>query len=380
VSIVNWIKTGPEVVVPAPKYLWINNAQLRLELEHIPSSLSANIDVRKAADLEANMTPPVVFQGQTPGITKGYVLAAQEGARLQAADAGSSKVVHPYLIGQKMLHDFSVTQWIVDVPDSDVLSADAAYPAAMSHLRTNVLPERSKKAAEERDKNEAILERNPEAKINDQHVKFLARWWQQWRRRGELIEKISKLDRYIATSRTTTVNRLAVFEFVDARVRPGDALTVFALDDDYSFGILSSSVHGVWIKARCSNYKSDPRYTSTTVWDSYPWPQAPTRQQVHAVVKAAESLLLVRSEYLAKGRSLAAQYDSLKEPGNSRLRSCQAALDAAVLDAYGFTTSEDLLTQIYALNQDIAKDPATAVAPGPGIWEGTRVTSYKRYL
>lgn len=380
VSIVNWIKTGSNVAAPTPKYLWINNAQLRLELEHIPSSLSANIDVRKASELEVNVKPSVVFQGQTPGITKGYVLSAQEGAQLRAKDPGSSTVVHPYLIGQKMLHEFSVSQWIIDVPDSDVLEADSTYPAAMAHLRAHVLPERSKKASEERAKNDAILERNPNAKINDQHEKFLSRWWQQWRRRGDLVEKISKLDRYIATSRTTTVNRLAVFEFVDARVRPGDALTVFALEDDYSFGVLSSSVHGAWIKARCSNYKSDPRYTSTTVWDSYPWPQAPTPEQVGAVVRAAEALLLVRSDYLAKGRSLASQYDSLKEPGTSRLRSCQEALDAAVLDAYGFTKSEDLLTQIFALNQDIAKDPQTAVAPGPGTWEGTRVTTYKRYL
>lgn len=380
VSIVNWIKTGPDITAPTPKNLWINNAQLRLELDHIPSSLSASIDVRNAADLDKNMNPAVVFQGQTPGITKGYVLSAEDGVRLQTADAGSCKVVHPYLIGQKMLHGFAVTQWIIDIPDSDMLEADEAYPAAMAHLRAHVLPDRMTKADEERAKNKEILDRNPSARINDQHEKFLGKWWQQWRRRGELVEKISRLDRYIATSRTTTVNRLAVFEFVDARVRPGDALTVFSLDDDYSFGILSSSVHAAWIKARCSNYKSDPRYTSTTVWDSYPWPQAPTHQQVLAVVTAAEGLLLVRSEYLAKGKSLAAQYDSLKEPGHSRLRSCQEALDTAVLNAYGFTTNEDLLTQIFALNQDIAKDPAAAVAPGPGHWEGTRVTTYKRYL
>jgi len=74
----------------------------------------------------------------------------------------------------------------------------------------------------------------------------------------------------------------------------------------------------------------------------------------------------VRAENLAAGTTLARQYDTLRHPGKSRLRTLHADLDAAVVAAYGFTGDDDLLAQLLALNLDVAADPEHARGPGPG--------------
>ena len=67
-------------------------------------------------------------------------------------------------------------------------------------------------------------------------------------RRTDMLEAFDGLGRFIATSRVASEKRTTVFTFVDALVRPGDSLTAFALDDNYFFGILSSSLHRALVR------------------------------------------------------------------------------------------------------------------------------------
>jgi hypothetical protein len=58
---------------------------------------------------------------------------------------------------------------------------------------------------------------------------------------------------------------------------------------------------------------------------------------------------------LRKGiASLRALYRTLELPGANPLKDAHAALDAAVLTAYGFSAKKDLLAQLLALNQQVA--------------------------
>ena len=70
VSIVNWAKGGN----PQPRVLWLNEGELRLEVPEIPPSLSPDVNVSGAVPLSSNREPKVCFQGQTPGVTKGFTL------------------------------------------------------------------------------------------------------------------------------------------------------------------------------------------------------------------------------------------------------------------------------------------------------------------
>jgi hypothetical protein len=179
-----------------------------------------------------------------------------------------------------------------------------------------------------------------------------------------MLAAIGRLERYIATSRVASEQRATVFSFVDCAVRPGDSLTVFNLDDTYSFGVLASNLHRRWLEKRCSTLETRLRYTSTTVFDSFPWPQAPTPQHVATIEQLVDELLAVRAENLGAGMPLADQYDTLRQPGRSRLRALHERLDATVMDAYGFTSDDDPIVQLYALNRDLAADPEHA-RPGP---------------
>src|SRR4051794_41354924 len=85
----------------------------------------------------------------------------------------------------------------------------------------------------------------------------------------------------------------------------------------------------------------------------------------------------LREESLADGDSLAVQYDDLRRPGKNRLRDLHEELDAAVFRAYGFSAEDEILTQLLALNLELAEQPEIGRAPGP--WEATEslVTSYR---
>jgi hypothetical protein len=146
-------------------------------------------------------------------------------------------------------------------------------------------------------------------------------------------------------------------------------VVAFTFADDYSFGILQSGLHWEWFKARCSTMKADFRYTSDSVFDTFPWPQSPTIAQVKAVAEAARSLRALRHEIMAaNGWSLRDLYRTLETPGTNRLRDAQAALDSAVRAAYGMNESEDPLGFLLRLNLELAAlESKSGAITAPGL-------------
>jgi hypothetical protein len=70
---------------------------------------------------------------------------------------------------------------------------------------------------------------------------------------------------------------------------------------------------------------------------------------------ALRELRRVRAEALRNLKGgLRALYRTLELPGANPLKDAHAALDAAVLAAYGFSAKKDLLAQLLALNQQVA--------------------------
>ena len=164
------------------------------------------------------------------------------------------------------------------------------------------------------------------------------------------------------------VTKRPIFCFVDPYVRPDHTLEVFTFEDDYSFGILQSNPHWQWFVAKCSKLKSDFRYTPESVFDAFPWPQSPAIERIDSVAQAGSEVRRVRDEALAKIKGgLRAVYRTLELPGKNPLKDAHAALDAAVLKAYGFSPRQDLLAQLLDLNLQVARriDAGdTVTAPG----------------
>jgi SAM-dependent methyltransferase len=370
VSVVNWIK-GP---LDGQKRLsWQEGDSLdspwhETRLPVIPASLSRDADVTGAETLQINADSGSCFQGQTHG-HEGFLLSHDEASTMLRTSMKNEDVIHPYLIGDDLLSnvDGAPSRWVIDFHPRELLVA-RTYALPFQRVKAMVLPDRESAARDEKERNEQLG-----GSGNNHHANFLKRWWHLSYPRGELMTKLSTLSRYIVCSRVT---KRPVFAFVHAKIHPSDALSVFPLEDDYSFGILQSAMHWAWFTARCSTLTARFRYTSDTVFDSFPWPQAPTKKQCQAVAKAAVALRGLRHSLGTEHHlTLRAMYTSVEEPGEHPLKEAHASLDKAVRAAYGLPARKDALTFLLELNHECARKEAlgdTMTGPGlPKEWAGS---------
>jgi hypothetical protein len=366
VSIVSWIK---QVGVPGAKILsWQAGDQAdspwqQVELAHIGASLSPEVEVGAAQVLAVNRQAGVCYQGQTHGHA-GFLVSAAEAAAAVAADRRCAEVLFPLLVGEELLgrRGGSPGRYVIDFGDRTEAAA-RGYPALFVRVEARVLPARQAALRAEEARNGAL--EGAGARVNRHHAHFHEQWWRLSWRRGELLAALAGRSRYVVCAR---VSRWPVFEFVDAGVRPGDSLVVFALEDDYSFGVLQSSAHWAWWTARCSTLKRDHRYTSRTVFDSFPWPQEASAGQVLRIAAAGRELRAIRARLAATlGLPRRGLYRGLGEPRMAALREAHAELDRAVLAAYAMRETE-LLSGLLGQNLRLAECAARGgVVVGPGL-------------
>jgi len=356
VSIVNWIKGE----APGPKQIFFQEGnkpgvgEHKATVKYIGPSLSAGEDVTRARSLRANRLANC-YQGQTHG-HKGFLVKAAEARAMIWSDKSGhiAEVLHPYLIANDLIGKKipKPQRYVVDFQGLSLLEAQE-YASLFANVESKVLPTREAAALRETKRNKTALEKNPGTKVNKHHANFLKNWWQLSYSREDMMAEVRKLSRFIVCGRVT---KRPIFAFIGSAIRPNDALQVFAYEDDYSFGILQSDVHWQWFTARCSTLKSDPRYTSNTVWDSFPWPQMPTKGAVKQVADAAVSLRNIRTQLASKHKlSLRQLYRSLELPGESPLKDAHAALNEAVRSAYGMKAESDALAFLLALNIELSE-------------------------
>ena len=361
----------------APKRLgWIEgNKASGTENEQRPMligpSLSVGLDVSRAVRLETNAKSKACSQGQTHG-HEGFLLTLEQAEKVIGAEPKSKEVLFPFLTADDMLdivpksrdaYLWPPRRWVIDFARRDQIAA-SSYKKPFERLRTMVLPKRQEEAEKERKRNETI-----EKKGNQHHANFLAHWWQLAYRRTDLMTRLEGMNRYITCSRHI---KRPVFDFVSTEIRPNDALVVFPLPDDYSYGIIQSGVHWAWFVARCSTLKGDFRYTSDTVFDAFPWPQSPTPKQCRAVADAAITLRTLRRTLMAEhSLSYRALYRTLETPGKNPLRDAQDALDRTVRAAYGMPADADPLAFLLSLNLELAAEEAAGL-PAVGAAAGRK--------
>lgn len=319
VSIVNWIK-GAET---GARRLYIQEGNIldqgwrHDDIDRIPSSLSFSLDVTKAKSLSVNAHGGC-YQGQTHG-HKAFLRKSEEARMLIKTEPAYAAVFKPFLTSDDLVGGMGSkpSRYVTDFSGLDVLEA-RNYPKLFKQVEQLVLPDREKAAAKETERNKDLVASNPKAKGNRHHANFLKNWWQMSYPRADMMEAVSTLPRYIVCGQVT---KRPIFEVISSEISPNAALTVFSHADDYTFGILQSSIHWIWFQERCSTIKSDPRYTSNTVFDSFPWPQAPSLAAVKAVAAAAVALRAKRRELCEKHHiSLRKLYASMETPGSHPLK------------------------------------------------------------
>ena len=128
----------------------------------------------------------------------------------------------------------------------------------------------------------------------------------------------------------------------------------------YEFGVITSNVHMAWMRIVAGRLKSDYRYSSTIVYNTFPWPTV-TEEQKKFIANTAQGILDARALY--PDCSLADLYDELTMP--VELRKAHQANDIAVMKAYGmikkvdgkdtFLTESETVARLFEMYQELTE-------------------------
>jgi len=319
VSLINWSKEKPKVY-------YLDN----LVVSSINSSLQATIDVSQAAKLLANSNK--CFQGIIP-VGKGFIVTQPQVEDWVKADAKNQEVLKLYSSGENLVQNPNSTpkRWIIDFNDLTIEQA-SDYVLPFEYVKVNVKPER--------DKNRREI-----TKLN---------WWRYGEKRPAMRKAIASLSCcYFNVSR---VSKWFIFIPVDCSCLPADSTTVVVSEDFYILGILTSKVHRLWVKAQSSTLKGDTRYTHNTCFETFPFPQTAAKQLVEEIRVTAVELHEYRTQQMsAKQWGITQLYNKFFNEPTSQLFKLHAKLDRQVIQAYGFTDSDNILDQLLALNLELAE-------------------------
>lgn len=224
---------------------------------------------------------------------------------------------------------------------------------------------------------------------------------------------IAKLSRFIATP---TVSKHRLFKWLTSPTLPDHQLIVFARDDDCFFGVLHSRFHEVWALKLGTRLETRPRYTPTTSFETFTFPESTDKQKIE-ISAAAKELNELRENWLnppewtttrifefpgasdgpwsrfvvePDARGIGTVRYPVIEPRDSDcakeltkrtltnlynerpawLANAHAKLDSTVAYAYGFPvdlTDEQILERLLALNQQRAVDEKLATREQPRV-------------
>ena len=275
----------------------------------------------------------------------------------------NSDVLGPWMNGMDVTRRPS-DKWIVDFGWSMVQEEAAFYEAPFQHAKDRVYPKRQ----------------------TNRRESYRENWWRHAESRQGMWRALDGLSRYIATP---TVAKHRLFAWLDARICPDHQLIVIARDDDVTFGILHSRFHEVWSLRLGTSLEDRPRYTPTTTFETFPFPEGLSPDtpasnytddpQATAIAEAARRLVSLRDRWLNPpelvewvdepvsgypkrpvARNEAAETElkkrTLTNLYNARpqwLIDAHVALDAAVAVAYGWDTriaEDDALRELLVLN------------------------------
>lgn len=303
VSLVNWVQTptGSTSAVLDGVSVDRINASLRAEGARgwRPVALSANS--RRC------------FEGPSPK-AKGLLVSPEEAARLRELDdADYAHVVRPYLTAADITDrvDQSPSRWALDFRLMTLEQA-MKYPAALAIARELVRPERSK----------------------NRRKAYRDNWWLFAEPRRAMRTALEPLSRFVALPRHA---KRAAFVWQSADVLASDATDVFAFDDDFSMAVLQSRAHVAWAWHNASTLETRLRYTPSSVFETFPWPDRATDEQREVAADACRRLLARRAELCEQHQvGLTKLYNAMDEGAYTDLKALHREVDEAVAACYGW--------------------------------------------
>lgn len=244
----------------------------------------------------------------------GFILAPEEAEGWIREVPLNSEVLFPYLTGEDLNSrpDRSASRWAIDFND---MTADQARKYALPFARVMAKVKPTRMASS----------RN----INNDH------WWQYERTRPAMRKAIKVFDEVLAmtkVSRTLMPMRLKTGQIFSER------LTIFATNSYSDQAVLSSSLHQLWIIRNGTTLRTDPMYSISDVFETFPRPQA-----TDWLGRIGVTLDNERDEIMScRQIGLTSLYNLINDPAVTtdddvaRLRDLHAEMDIAAMAAYGW--------------------------------------------
>ena len=176
-------------------------------------------------------------------------------------------------------------------------------------------------------------------RITDNRESYRRYWWQYAEKRLELTSALTGLERVLATNCGATPH--LALAFLPAATVFANTLDIFPYETCAAFCALQSRPHEIWARFFGSSMKDDLRYTPSDCFETFPfpdgWDTAPTLEAAGESYYEFRANLMIRND-----EGLTKTYNRFHDPYENdpeiaTLRELHAAMDRAVLDAYGWT-------------------------------------------
>jgi SAM-dependent methyltransferase len=318
VSIINWCKIKPDAYFLDHK-----------PVNFINSSLTSLTDVTQAKTLKANLNQ--CFQGVIP-VGMSFIITEKQAEEFIKSDPKNSKVIKLFSMGANLAKNphGKPDRWIIDFNDLSLEDA-SDYELPFNHVKINVKPER--------DKN-----RREVTKLN---------WWKYGEKRPAMRKALKDLSYYFTVPR---VSKWAIFIPAEINWLPGDKSVVLVSEDYYILGILTSKVHRVWMNAQKSTLGETTCYTHNTCFETFPFPQTPTKKIVEKIRETMIKLHEYRTEQMEKKQwGITQLYNNFFTESSSQLYKLHQQLDKLAMESYEFNPDDDLLEKLLKLNLELAE-------------------------
>lgn len=254
--------------------------------------------------------------------TKGVATPIAEMHRLIEKDPRNREVIFPYIGGEEVntspTHAYH--RYVINFGERSEEECRRNWPDLMAIIEAKVKPERAK------------LTKNP---IGRKRAKY---WWQYGSLAKELYAAIAGLERVLVIAR---VSNSFAFTFLPRDVVCNEKIVVFPFSNSAAFCALQARIHEIWGRFFNSSLKDDMQYTPSDCFETFPFPE---NWESHPALEAAgkayyefRAALMIRNN-----EGLTKTYNRFHDPDETdpdilKLRELHAAMDRAVLDAYGWS-------------------------------------------
>ncbi len=337
VSVINVRKgSSASAYLDGKKVGGLNSFLFARSTEFAPKELAPNVDCCfRGCDIYGQ---GFVFSDEEKSVNASPIRLMRE---LVAENKSNEAVIFPYIGGKEInshpRHEHH--RYVVNFAQMSLEEANK-WPKLIELVREKVKPERAKLGGY------SVAERRRDY------------WWQYGTYTPALYNAIDGSERVLAISQTT---KYIQFCFLPSEMVFSHKLLVLPVRADHrDFGLLQSRVHEIWALFLGSSMKDDPVYSPPDCFETFPFPDGWTHNpQLESSAKKYYEFRAI--QFTESNEGMTETYNRFHSPderdeGILELRRLHAAMDDAVLRAYGWDDLAETATCEFLLDYEEEED------------------------